>query len=349
MTVQSSADVWPVWATRAVLVLLVPIQCAFAWNFWRSYAPTGEWSLVLPLVGVGLAILEVFALVVAGVARTRGDKAAAATWRFVWVVLFVINLTTEIGAFSNVIHADDERRSEYARHTAEMVEREGQLDAEIAALTAELETRHADKPVAALQIDLRAARAVAASFATPRIRDVRDIGRLESAIVTAETRAARQAERDRLASQIAQRSDTASVHSPQLVTLARLLNAAGFRAVRPEDVEAFLPLGLALVLKLVLTFGFWVTTPTRKSEGGGEGAPASPPTIDATPPNLTAGAPLQAAPVEPLPPAPDASSAKPQPKPGASGKPKRNRPSKRLAEPPKPVDLEPLDFVFDEE
>jgi len=248
----------PMILTRALLYAVAAAQCWLAWSFWQSYAGDGEVKWLLPLFGVALALIEVFALVVAARADGEGRKSRALLWRGVWAVLLVVNFAAEIGAFANVIAAEEGRRSNEIAHVQQLQADRDEQAASVAALTAELAARHADKPIAALEVELGAARALAASYAPPRPRDAREIARLESALISARARETARAARDRLDAEIAAQSAPSSQYHPQLVTLARLLDGLGVRAT-PGDVEAFIPLGLALVMKLVLTFGFWVT------------------------------------------------------------------------------------------
>lgn len=249
----------PIILTRALLYALAVVQCWLAWSFWQSYAGEGEVKWLLPVFGVALALIEVFALVVAAQADAQGRKSRALLWRGVWIVLFVVNFGAEIGAFANVIAVEEERRGvEIAQAQSLTAERDEQV-ALISSLTTELQTRRADKPIEALEVELEAARALARSFSPARPRDARDIARLESALITARAREEARAERDRLDAAISAMGAPASAHHPQLVTLAQLLSRAGINATA-SDVAAFIPLGLAVVIKLVLTFGFWVTT-----------------------------------------------------------------------------------------
>lgn len=335
MSTQLRFNDLPNLVTRAILFVLAFMQCWLAWEFWQSYATDGPARVVLPVAGAGLALLEVFALVVAADADadTKKTRGRGLVWRMVWIVLLSVNLLTEIGAFASIIAAEEGERAAVITRATDLETQRDTLDREIASLTAELAARNADKPIAALQVELDAAHTVAAGFAEMRPRDAREIARLESAIITARARETAEASRASLQAQIGAEGATPSEYHPQLIAIATILNGAGLRSVAPSDIKAFLPLALALVLKLVLTFGFWVTARDRQSSA-----------------IVVEDVPVSPSAVPPLPPPPPLEAVvEPQVVEEPTPKPRRRRKRKGLNAPPPEGELEPWNFVFDDE
>jgi hypothetical protein len=261
----------PSWITLIALYALAGLQVALVLYFWSSFETLVDWvRWVLCGVGGGLAVVEIFALVVASEAAGRGELSKAFAYRTVFVALALLNVAAEIGAVATLTAGDQAQRAGAAQAYAEAVATKSAADSEIVRLRNILDADRLNRPSAALRAEMEAAQRIRDGYTTQGRtapwRVLENAARLESAYATAlevdrqlAVRATAQAGIDRAGG-----AAPHTVH-PQFETLAMVARSAGI-ATNADQVRAWLAFGLAAVMKLVLAVGFWTVTPTRRRE-----------------------------------------------------------------------------------
>jgi hypothetical protein len=280
----------PAWIFTGVLYALAVAQVVIAFFFWRTFGGEG-WleSLVWPVIGCGLVILEIFALVVAADATERGETAKARALQFLFVCLASVNFLADIAAVSNMSAADEAQRSQTVLVREQLLERRAEIVAERASLKANLAADHLDLPPDAIAYQRDAAQARRARYIRPPTSLLRQIAQLESAHTTATRVAALEAERDQIDASLRAAPPTAA-HHPQFETLQRIASWFGIDA-SVSDVRVATALLVALLLKAALAFGFWAATPHRRQpepsadKGEDEARRVSPPEVIAPQPS----------------------------------------------------------------
>lgn len=272
----------------AALVLAGAVQIALVLEFWSSFAGEDAFSKwVFQGLGIAFAIIEMVALAVCANAARLGAWARATAFRVVFVGLFAINLTCDIGAIYTFTTRDAEARAaalQASQSTEQVVE---ETRARIAALRETLVRQELDEPVVSLEIKRDAAVALRDQYGvgqrTQNWRTQR-AATLEAALATA--REIERLEGELEVGRKALLSRPQSASHPQTAALATILGWFGITASE-STIRVSLALAIALVLRGVLAFGFWAATlpPGRKAEG--QGRAGDPVQAMATPPTVT--------------------------------------------------------------
>ena len=239
-------------------------------------------------LGVALLFIEMTALVVAADAIARGERHKAWAWLCVFGLVVLVNLFADFGAVVTRSARDAEARRRRAIYDAASVTAR-EADADIARLTALLESGQRHRPVAALRAEHAAALDRVEVYQRierqPPYRLVERAAAAEAALVTAETLVAAEARRDSARATMTQFGARPPGEHPQFEAVATLLNSLGVDA-SPGQVRVWLAVPIAIILKTVLVFGLWVLTQQERREGGdGDGPSASeaPPVVPSEP------------------------------------------------------------------
>jgi hypothetical protein len=290
----------PGWIVTSVLTALTAAQVVIAYLFWTSFGATSLVERALfPVVGCGLAIVEVFALVLASEATARGEGAKAWALRALFLALCLINLTADVAAVANLTGHDEQVRSLAVTELEALDARRVEVEAERGRLKAALQTDRLDLPPAAIAAQRDAAKGrrdrYIAERLTPPDRLVRETAHLESAYLTATRVQELEEEWGRIDQALLARPPVAA-HHPQFETLSRLSSWTGV-ALTPETIRTALAFALALILKLTLAFGMWGATPRKTLDESTKPAEEGPPPDAPLPP----ARPKRARPARPLP------------------------------------------------
>lgn len=248
--------------TYIPLVGLAVANVLLVLAFWGSFG--GENKFAYQTIGVCLAVVEFTALVVVSDGNARGEKVKAAIWGTLLGLILGINAIGDFGAVVTMTAADTEHRSQaIARYDAAVVA-DREANAEVVRLTASLERQGRNRPAAALEAEMRAAQLRRYAFiregSEPPRRVVDRAAQAESAYATAQALAAHTRARDQARVTIAGIGARPAAAHSQFVGLAELARMVGVRATT-EQVRIVLAAAVALILKLVLVFGFWALTP----------------------------------------------------------------------------------------
>ena len=139
----------PSWITLIALYALAGLQVALVLYFWSSFETLVDWvRWVLCGVGGGLAVVEIFALVVASEAAGRGELSKAFAYRTVFVALALLNVAAGIGAVATLTAGDQAQRAGAAQAYAEAVATKSAADSEIVRLRNILDADRLNRPSA---------------------------------------------------------------------------------------------------------------------------------------------------------------------------------------------------------
>lgn len=270
------------------LVMLTVVQLVLVFEFWSSFdSGGGIFKMIFVGLGVGLALVELVALIVCENAVARGAHVAANIYRCVFVMLFCLNLLGDIGAIVTYTAKDGEQRAadqvRYDGNTTRLTE----LNTRIAALHKSLAVQEYDIPATSLHTKANTEKErldeEGISTQTRSWRQNR-WAQLESAAKTAEQVEALEAEREGLRGEVSEVGARPSMFHPQFEAIAMICKWMGIETT-PDEVRVALALALAIVLRFALAFGYWVATPavarTTGGSGGGGGARTDDPSTDA--------------------------------------------------------------------
>lgn len=251
--------------TRLTLIPLALLAGVNVWlviGFWGSLG--GGDPLPFQIFGGCIAAIEITFLVVAADAKARGEITKARIWRAVFAFVLFANVIADFGAIAAKTSADADTRARAVAAYDGAVQIEAEASADIARLTATLETQELNLPADALAARLRGleerrARYDAIGRLPPRSL-IEQIAALDAAQAVAATVAERTIVRDEARRQLREAGERPEAANAQIEGLVRLAGATGLD-LAPETVRVVLAAALAIVCKLVLVFGFWAVTP----------------------------------------------------------------------------------------
>lgn len=265
-----------------VLYLLAITQVAIGFIFWSSFGGSGQFERsIWAILGCGLAIAEIFALVIASEAGARGEAVKAWVIRGLFIFLAVVNLTADLAAIANMTSHDEAARAQAVAVRESLTSRRAELNEERLRLKAQLQADNLDLPADAIAAQLEAAIIRRDRYAVPPSRIVRQAAALESAHTTALRIVELERERDRIDESLTAAPPVAA-HHPQFDALRRIASWGGLN-LTIDQIRTGLALLLTLLLKATLAFGFWAATPRRIQGGAGEGAPSPKPLPEIVP------------------------------------------------------------------
>lgn len=273
---------WVSKLTYVPLAALAVVNIALVLGFWSKMA--AEQALAYQVLGASFAVIEMSALVVISDAAARGETVKAHVWRVVLVLVLIVNLFADFGAVVSMSgqDADNRARAVAAYDAAARSEREA--DAEIIRLTAMLETQGANRPAAALEAEMRSLQLRRENMVNAGVQPSR---RLLERAVAAEAAFATAAEIERLRGERDRARATLTAAGARPATehwqFKGIADLAGMLGVSVSGEQARVGVGavLALVLRLVLLFGFWAVTPRLAMQAPDEPAPAPQPLAEA--------------------------------------------------------------------
>lgn len=251
--------------TRLTLIPLALLAGVNVWlvvGFWGSLG--GGDPLPFQIFGGCIAAIEITFLVVAADAKARGEITKARIWRAVFAFVLFANVIADFGAIAAKTSADAETRARAVAAYDSALQTEAEASADIARLSATLETQELNLPADALAARLRGleerrARYDAIGRLPPRSL-IEQIATLDAAQAVAVTVAERTIVRDEARRQLREAGERPEAANAQIEGLVRLAGAIGLD-LAPETVRVVLAAALAVVCKLVLVFGFWAVTP----------------------------------------------------------------------------------------
>jgi hypothetical protein len=260
--------------TYIPLVGLAAANVLLVLGFWGSFG--GENKFTYQTIGVCLAVVEFTALVVVSDANARGEKIKAFTFGALLGLILALNTIGDFGAVATMTAADTEGRAQAIARYDAVVVAEREANAEVVRLTALLETQGRNRPIAALEAEMRAAQLRRDAFiregSQPPRRVVDRATQAESAHATAQALAINTRTRDQTRATIAGIGARPAVAHSQFVALAELAGMVGGR-VTTEQVRVALAAAVALILKLVLVFGFWAVSPRIRPSAAPDNVP----------------------------------------------------------------------------
>lgn len=294
----------PAMIVLCALYLLALTQAIIGLFFWLSFGGSGPFErLVWPILGCSLAIIEIFALVIASEAQGRGETSKAWAVRVLFIALALINVTADLAAVYTMTSHDEAARAQAVAVREGLISRRAEVNEERLRLKAQLQTDNLDLPADAIAAQLEAAIIRRDRYAVPPSRIVRQAAVFESAHTTALRIAELERERDRIDESLTATPPVAA-HHPQFDALRRIASWVGLN-LTIEQIQTGLALMLILVLKATLAFGFWAATPRRIQSEAGEGSPPPKPLPEIVPqvpaPRVTKAPPELPSPI--LPPA----------------------------------------------
>lgn len=264
-------------ATLVALGILAAAQLLLVIDFYAGLRADGIGGFLLLMIGIGLCLLEIFMIALADRTKHEDRPRAAAWWLVLFFVVLTLNSAADFGAITTVTATDQAERARQ-RVLYEQNERAlARANAEIGSLERNLPGREYNQPSRALRSLLAEREARRAQFerrnwAVP-LDLSRRIVRLESAIATMEEIERQKAERDRAEAFLAEHRRPNRAH-PQFEALAALLAGVGIHTT-PEAVRIGVAFALVIVLKLVLTTGFFVTSGGKRAADDNLDSPAN--------------------------------------------------------------------------
>jgi hypothetical protein len=252
--------------TVIVVLAMATVQLFLVYSFWGTMGGGDPvMAFAMQALGIGLAVFELVALVVASHADQRGQPGVAAGARMVVSLVFILNLLGDIGAIATFTHGDAEKRQlEVATYDASKRQSD-EVDSRIAALRTELEASKLNIPAAAIEVQLTQMRE---SFeqsglsSETRAWRQRRAAELESALITAR-------ELERLVAERGGEGATGNTplvrpeeSHPQFESLSRIAGWMGID-VAPDDLRVGLALFMAIVVRAVLLIGLWLALPSH--------------------------------------------------------------------------------------
>ncbi|MFZ4602979.1 MAG: hypothetical protein ACOYM8_11025, partial [Caulobacterales bacterium] len=256
--------------SSAVIALTV-FQIALTWEFWGSFgeAKGADQGWVFQGIGVSLAIIEAFALVVAMAAARRVEIVKAGLGLAVFLMTFAINLSADISAISLHSAADGEIRAQavaaYDAKKAEFAD----LEATIVQRRTTLQEQKLDLPAEALAVRAEAVRGriqrlEQASLPVPESRR-RELARLEAARLVAAELATATARHGELRSDLAAIGARPAESHAQFATISKVLTDLGYE-ITPEDVRVWSALYIGVIVKLWMAFGLWLASAPKDDD-----------------------------------------------------------------------------------
>jgi hypothetical protein len=272
------------WSRLTIIpvVVLAIVNISLVMGFWHSFG--GDNPVAFQALGVALVLIEMTALVVASDAEANGAPTRATIWRVIFGLVVVVNLFADFGAVVTRTAEDAAHRAQQRATYDTAADQEREAAAEIGRLQQLLPEGERDKPLLALQAELRAVVARVDSYAREgRVPPGRITDRLASAQSLVATRQAIDVQ-ERLRSSaretIRRFGARPEAEHPQFVAFATLLRSLGV-VVDASMVRVWLAVPIAIIMKLVIVFGFWVLTPrsraarTEPEDLGDEAVPGS--------------------------------------------------------------------------
>lgn len=254
----------------AFLVMLTGVQLALVFEFWSSFdAGGGFFEFIIIGLGLGLALVELVALIVCSDAASRGDHSKANLYRFVFVMLFLLNLVGDIGAIVTYTSRDGEHRAIATVQYDDATKRVEERDERILSLRRTLTAQNLDGAASGLRAQADTMRdRIDEEGISPQTRSWRQNqwAKLEGAAKTAEAIEKLETERDSAQALISETGARPTMFHPQFEALAKILGWFG-ASTSPDEVRIGIALALAVVLRFALAFGFWVATPNGQGRG----------------------------------------------------------------------------------
>lgn len=254
----NGASIW----TRLTLIPVVALagaNIALVLGFWRSVG--GGNPIVYQVIGVCLVLIEMTGLVVAADAVADGRRPQARAWHVLFVLVLFVNLFADYGAVVTRTANDAQERAHNRALYDAAVASKAEAERDITRLTRVLDDNDDNKPLAALRAERTAALARRDAYLgqhreVPR-RIATAVLRAETVLASAEDLFIAQQKRDAASATLVQYGSRPEAEHPQFEAVAALLRSLGF-SVSAGTVRVWLAVPIAVILKLVLMFGFWV-------------------------------------------------------------------------------------------